>query len=725
MIGLRRTLVWFAWLALCASQLTCKVDSYCLDCVKADGKGPGDGGPDDGSVIDAIDATDAGCVPTGSEICDGKDNDCNGIVDDGLLPGVGDTCANQTGECAGAVHQCVAGVLTCTRNPAPEVCDGKDNDCNGLTDEGDPGGGGVCGSGVGECTTGVKHCVAGTVQCFGAVGPTAEVCDAKDNDCNGLFDDGLTNLGPCGVSNVGACKFGTMMCTNGSMVCGGAVNPVFETCNGKDDDCDNVIDNGYDTTSDPQNCGMCGNVCGASLVNGGEANWGCSTGTCVVASCKAGYHDNNGLASDGCEFGVCFTTGVEVCDGVDNDCDGVIDEQLGTPPAICATQGECAGAVAQCAGAQGWKCTYGTTVSTDMNGNIVPETKCDGKDNDCNNVIDDHQPNLGLSCNDSGIGACQGTGVFQCDAANLDGPAVCVLTTPGATPVAETCNGKDDDCNGLVDDNAPDAMVDVSNTVAIAAAPTGATEVGTTATFTTTSAHRLGVGAVVTVTGVGVAGYNGTWVVTAIPSTTTYTATLATSALAGSGGGSETTLFHIYTYEASRPDASAAGGGTMSARSCSRAGVLPWSSVTETQAASACAAAGKRLCTAAEWQLACEGSAANVYPYGNTYKSDSCNGNDYDPNCTAPDDDLLLPTGTSYGCPTKPTTSACVSTYGAYDMSGNLKEWTSTQVQPGAFNVRGGAFDTASGGLACRFNFVSMDSTFSYANLGFRCCSAP
>jgi sulfatase modifying factor 1 len=84
-----------------------------------------------------------------------------------------------------------------------------------------------------------------------------------------------------------------------------------------------------------------------------------------------------------------------------------------------------------------------------------------------------------------------------------------------------------------------------------------------------------------------------------------------------------------------------------------------------------------------------------------------------------------LPTGTPYGCPAKPAASACVSTFGAYDMSGNLKEWTSTQVQPGAYNVRGGGFDTPSGGLACRFSFVSMDSTFSFANLGFRCCSGP
>ena len=635
-------------IALCVGLGACHVNEYCLDCERGDAR-IGDGGGSD--AADAGSGTlDGNCVPSGPEICDGKDNDCNGQIDDGTLPDVGSSCPNQVGECVGGVKQCVAGQLTCTKNPAPEVCDGKDNDCNGLKDEGDPGGGGMCGNGVGECRKGFNRCIGGVVQCMGAVGPTPEICDTKDNDCDGAFDEDLANLGPCGTSNVGECKLGTLACMGGVTTCTGAVTPSFEICNGKDDDCNSVIDDGYNTATDPQNCGACGAVCGAGLVNGGEANWGCSAGACVVMSCKAGYHDNNLLASDGCEFGQCFSTGVEVCDGLDNDCDGMIDEQLGAPPAICATKGECAGAMAGCQGAAGWLCSYAATVSTDASGNIVPESTCDGLDNDCNGIVDDHQPNLGQSCLDAGLGICQGSGAFACDSANLVGPAVCVITTPGGTAGPEACNGKDDDCDGTVDENAPDDMVAVTN----------------------------------------------------------------------SGGA---VLFHVYTYEASRPNATAASVGTQSARSCSRAGVLPWSSVTEIQAAAACMAAGKHLCTATEWQLACEGNTPTVYPYGNTYQPNACNGNDYDPNCTPPDDDIALPTGSAYGCPTKPAASVCVSAVGAYDMSGNLKEWTSTQVSMGAYSVRGGGFDTASGGLACNFNFISMDSSFSFANLGFRCCA--
>ena len=109
----------------------------------------------------------------------------------------------------------------------------------------------------------------------------------------------------------------------------------------------------------------------------------------------------------------------------------------------------------------------------------------------------------------------------------------------------------------------------------------------------------------------------------------------------------------------------------------------------------------------------------------NTYQSNTCNGNDYDADCALPDADAALPTGTPNGCPTKPAQSGCVSSFGAFDMSGNLKEWTSTQVQPGAFGVRGGGFDTAAGGMTCRFDFVAMAPGFSFPNLGFRCCSGP
>src|SRR5437588_473280 len=73
--------------------------------------------------------------------------------------------------------------------------------------------------------------------------------------------------------------------------------------------------------------------------------------------------------------------------------------------------------------------------------------------------------------------------------------------------------------------------------VAIAASPNGATENGFLVTITTTSAHGLSAGQSVTVAGVGVAGYNGTFPVVSVPTSTQFTYIAGASALAASGGG--------------------------------------------------------------------------------------------------------------------------------------------------------------------------------------------
>jgi formylglycine-generating enzyme required for sulfatase activity len=191
--------------------------------------------------------------------------------------------------------------------------------------------------------------------------------------------------------------------------------------------------------------------------------------------------------------------------------------------------------------------------------------------------------------------------------------------------------------------------------------------------------------------------------------------------------------FRIFRFEASRPNANASSPGNMEHRPCSVAGRIPWSSATWTEANAACAAVGSgwRLCSEAEWQLACEGPANKTYPYGNVYDSDACNGEDNDLDCTLPDQDVAAATGRSYGCPTPtamcqsdPFASGTTPTVGAVDMSGNLKEWTSTQVSssPVAYRIRGGAYDSIANGLTCDFDFVAGEPDYYFTNLGFRCC---
>jgi hypothetical protein len=173
----------------------------------------------------------------------------------------------------------------------------------------------------------------------------------------------------------------------------------------------------------------------------------------------------------------------------------------------------------------------------------------------------------------------------------------------------------------------------------------------------------------------------------------------------------------IYTYEASRPDASKSDAGQSSARSCSNKGVLPWASISFASAKAACEAAGARLCTADEWLAACEGSAHLAYPYGESYEADTCNGADHD---IAKDKGLQnggVPTGNR---------KDCTSEAGALDLAGNVKEWTDDargDVDGTPFDVvRGGSYESPALGLTCQTELSQAIETTALPSLGFRCC---
>lgn len=86
------------------------------------------------------DGCESDCVPSGPEVCDGSDNDCNGQVDDGLG---GATCDTQNpGICALGTESCIGGAIQCVQESSalPEVCNGRDDSCDGTTDEGCPNG---------------------------------------------------------------------------------------------------------------------------------------------------------------------------------------------------------------------------------------------------------------------------------------------------------------------------------------------------------------------------------------------------------------------------------------------------------------------------------------------------------------------------------------------------------------------------------------------------------
>jgi hypothetical protein len=181
------------------------------------------------------------------EACNGLDDDCNGAVDDGN-PGGGSPCSTgQPGICDAGITTCAGGGFFCQpiNKPVPEACNGLDDDCNGATDEGNPGSGLSCDTGLpGICSKGLTSCANGMLACVQTTLPATEACNALDDDCDGAADDGNPGGGgACSTGQPGPCGVGIMTCAGGVLSCEPATKPVPEVCNNNiDDDCNGKVD---------------------------------------------------------------------------------------------------------------------------------------------------------------------------------------------------------------------------------------------------------------------------------------------------------------------------------------------------------------------------------------------------------------------------------------------------------------------------------------------------
>jgi len=237
-----------------------------------------------------------------------------------------------------------------------------------------------------------------------------------------------------------------------------AVHPgAPESCNGSDENCDTVPDDTFPCT--PGQTGRCTSSGGCAGVWTCGAD--CAWGRCIVAaveSCNGADDDCDGLVDEdftcelgstgpctvgacagtrtcvaGCVWGACVASAVEACNGLDDDCDGATDEIFGC---ILGTRRSCT--VGSCAGTQTCVagCVWGACVASAVEA-------CNGLDDDCDGATDED-----FACRSGASEACTTTcgtaGSRTCSPACAWG-ACCAP--------AETCgNGCDDNCNGAIDE---------------------------------------------------------------------------------------------------------------------------------------------------------------------------------------------------------------------------------------------------------------------------------
>jgi hypothetical protein len=478
------------------------------------------------SLADDCDDADSTVYPGANDVCDGLDNDCDGTVDNGATASAWYTDADGDGYGDDATE-----VWDCTQPPgmvsvggdcndaddayrpdAPEEdCeDPNDYNCDGSVGYADNDGDGF--AACAECDDGDA-----------TVNPTAvEVCDGRDNDCDGLVDDdddsldastGVTVYADLDFDGYGDPASPAQVCAAGPGWVADAtdcddldrdVHPdAVEVCNGRDDDCDGLVDDDDDSL-DPATAATwyldgdgdgygdpaapvtaCVEPAGASAFgtdcddtdaawNPGAAETDCADPNDYNCDGNVGYADDDGDGFAACEEcddsnAANHPGATETCDGVDNDCDGTVDEADAADALTWYADGDGDGygdagsSTVACSAPVGFVADDTDCDDTTRTTSPGAAERCNGVDDDCNGRVDDgatdattwYDDGDGDGYGDSAAStlACSAPVGTVADATDCDDSDADVH--PGAD---EWCDGVDNDCDGSVDeDTAVDA----------------------------------------------------------------------------------------------------------------------------------------------------------------------------------------------------------------------------------------------------------------------------
>ena len=374
--------------------------------------------------------------PGAAEICDGIDNDCDGLLPADESDFDGDGVAVCQGDCSDDDPSTYPG--------APEICDGVDNDCDGDLEEQDDDGDGfrVCDGdcdddnplvrpGAPELCDGLDTNCDGVIfdeeldadgdgwrGCAGdcddsdpSFSPGAEeVCDGLDNDCNGNLPEDELDLDLDGFLGCQECDDGDASTFPGAL----------ELCDGLDNDCDGTVpvDEGDGDGDGSLTCADCDDLDPDRFPGNPEECDGVDNDCDGVLPAEELDSDGDGYRGcDECDDSepTVFPGAPELCDGLDNDCDAVI------PGDEVDVDLDGSLACADC---------------DDLDPNRFPGNPeiCDGVDNDCDDIVPADETDD------------DGDGRVECDGQDCDDAAADIYV--GAPE--ECFDAVDNDCDGAI-----------------------------------------------------------------------------------------------------------------------------------------------------------------------------------------------------------------------------------------------------------------------------------